>query len=36
VHAFKTAVLAATGAELQDDAAVLCIDWRGNAGLAIQ
>jgi serine phosphatase RsbU (regulator of sigma subunit) len=35
VQAFKTAVLAATGAELQDDAAVLCIDWRGNAGLAI-
>jgi serine phosphatase RsbU (regulator of sigma subunit) len=29
VHAFKTAVLAATGAELHDDAAVLCIDWRG-------
>jgi serine phosphatase RsbU (regulator of sigma subunit) len=31
VHAFKTAVLAATGAELHDDAAVLCIDWRGDA-----
>jgi serine phosphatase RsbU (regulator of sigma subunit) len=30
VHAFKNAVLAATGAELQDDAAVLCIDWRGT------
>ena len=33
VHAFKTEVLAATGAELNDDAAVLCIDWRGP-GLA--
>jgi serine phosphatase RsbU (regulator of sigma subunit) len=31
VHAFKTAVLAATGAELNDDAAVLCIDWRGDS-----
>jgi serine phosphatase RsbU (regulator of sigma subunit) len=27
VHAFKAAVLAATGAELDDDAAVVCIDW---------
>ena len=30
VHVFKTSVLAATGAELADDAAVLCIDWRRN------
>ena len=30
VHAFKAAVLAASGAELSDDAAVLCIDWRGS------
>ena len=31
VHAFKNAVLAATGAELNDDAAVLCLDWRGDS-----
>ena len=31
VHAFKASVLAATGAELADDAAVLCIDWHGSA-----
>ncbi len=30
VHAFKAAVLAATGDELRDDAAVLCLDWRGT------
>ncbi|MFN2505906.1 MAG: ANTAR domain-containing protein [Acidimicrobiales bacterium] len=30
VHAFKAAVLAATNAELDDDAAVLCIDWHGT------
>ena len=30
VHVFKAAVLAATGAELGDDAAVLCLDWRGS------
>jgi serine phosphatase RsbU (regulator of sigma subunit) len=29
VHAFKAAVLAATGAALNDDAAILCVDWRG-------
>jgi len=29
VHVFKAAVLAATGAELVDDAAVLCVDWHG-------
>ena len=34
VHAFKTEVLAATGAELADDAAVMCIDWHGTTGLA--
>lgn len=34
VHAFKTAVLAATGAELADDAGVVCIDWHGSSGLA--
>lgn len=33
VHAFKTAVLAATG-ELADDAATVCIDWHGSSGLA--
>ena len=32
VHVFKAAVLAATGAELADDAAVLCIDWHGSDG----
>lgn len=31
VHVFKASVLAATGAELADDAAVLCIDWHGSA-----
>ena len=31
VHVFKSSVLAATRAELADDAAVLCIDWRGSA-----
>ncbi|MFP5317588.1 MAG: SpoIIE family protein phosphatase [Acidimicrobiia bacterium] len=30
VHLFKASVLAATGAELGDDAAVLCIDWHGR------
>jgi serine phosphatase RsbU (regulator of sigma subunit) len=30
VHIFKTSVLTATGAELADDAAVLCIDWHGS------
>jgi len=30
VHAFKASVLAATAAELGDDASVLCIDWHGN------
>jgi serine phosphatase RsbU (regulator of sigma subunit) len=30
VHAFKAAVLAASGAQLADDAAVLCIDWHGD------
>ncbi len=30
VHVFKASVLAATGAELGDDAAVLCIDWHGS------
>ncbi|MGI8808943.1 MAG: SpoIIE family protein phosphatase, partial [Acidimicrobiales bacterium] len=30
VHVFKAAVLAASGAELADDAAVLCIDWHGG------
>lgn len=30
VHAFKASVLAATGAELTDDAAVMCIDWHGT------
>jgi serine phosphatase RsbU (regulator of sigma subunit) len=30
VQAFKAAVLAASGAELADDAAVLCIDWHGG------
>lgn len=34
VHVFKTSVLAATGAELADDAAVLCIDWHGKAPAA--
>jgi serine phosphatase RsbU (regulator of sigma subunit)/GAF domain-containing protein len=29
VHVFKAAVLAATGAELGDDASVLCLDWHG-------
>ena len=27
---FKSSVLAATGGELGDDAAILCIDWRGS------
>ncbi|MGI8684279.1 MAG: PP2C family protein-serine/threonine phosphatase [Acidimicrobiales bacterium] len=31
VHVFKAAVLAASGAELADDAAVLCIDWHGSS-----
>jgi hypothetical protein len=31
VHAFKASVLAATGAELADDAAVMCIDWHRSA-----
>jgi serine phosphatase RsbU (regulator of sigma subunit) len=31
VHLFKASVLAATGAELADDAAVLCIDWHRRA-----
>lgn len=31
VHVFKAAVLAATGAELGDDASVLCLDWHGGA-----
>lgn len=31
VHVFKAAVLAATGAELGDDASVLCLDWHGSA-----
>ena len=31
VHVFKAAVLAATGAELGDDASVLCLDWHGTA-----
>ena len=30
VHRFKASVLAATGAALADDAAVLCIDWHGS------
>jgi hypothetical protein len=30
VHVFKASVLAATGAELSDDAAILCIDWHGS------
>ncbi len=30
VHAFKASVLAATAAELGDDASVLCIDWHGS------
>ena len=30
VQVFKAAVLAASGAELADDAAVLCIDWHGG------
>jgi len=30
VHVFKSAVLAASAAELADDAAVLCIDWHGG------
>jgi serine phosphatase RsbU (regulator of sigma subunit) len=30
VHVFKASVLAATGAELCDDAAILCIDWHGS------
>ncbi len=34
VHVFKAAVLAATGAKLADDAAVLCIDWHGSTGTA--
>ena len=34
VHAFKSAVLAATGADLADDAAVVCIDWHGTSELA--
>lgn len=34
VHVFKASVLAATGAKLADDAAVLCIDWHGSAGTA--
>ena len=31
VHVFKASVLAATEAELHDDASVLCIDWHGSA-----
>jgi len=30
VHAFKASVLAASAAELGDDASVLCIDWHGS------
>jgi len=30
VHVFKASVLAATEAELHDDASVLCIDWHGS------
>lgn len=36
VHIFKALVLAATGAELEDDVAVLCIDWHGPARRARQ
>ena len=31
VHVFKASVLAATQAQLADDASVLCIDWHGQA-----
>jgi serine phosphatase RsbU (regulator of sigma subunit)/GAF domain-containing protein len=31
VHVFKASVLAATSADLGDDASVLCIDWHGSA-----
>ena len=31
VHVFKSSVLAATEAELGDDASLLCIDWHGPA-----
>lgn len=31
VQVFKTSVLAATGAQLGDDAAILCVDWHGGA-----
>jgi len=30
VHVFKASILAIAGAELADDAAVLCIDWHGS------
>jgi serine phosphatase RsbU (regulator of sigma subunit) len=30
VHVFKAEVLTASGAELADDAAVLCLDWHGS------
>ncbi|HUQ63243.1 MAG TPA: SpoIIE family protein phosphatase [Acidimicrobiales bacterium] len=33
VHAFKASVLAAARAELDDDAAVVCIDWHGSRPL---
>ncbi|MDQ6909375.1 MAG: SpoIIE family protein phosphatase [Actinomycetota bacterium] len=33
VHAFKASVVAAAQAELDDDAAVLCIDWHGSRSL---
>lgn len=30
-HAFKSSVLSTTGGDLADDAAILCIDWRGSS-----
>jgi len=32
VHSFKTSVLAAAAAGLDDDAALLCLDWHGAGG----